>query len=73
MSEETVTISFFKYKGLKKVWWAFAQMGRLPRLLQKVEGLSFVKMLGSGGKQGFGIFPNFGLYGLLCVWKDEQS
>lgn len=73
MSQEIVTISFFQYKSLKKIWWAFAQMGKLPRLLQKVEGLFFVKMLGSGGKQGFGIFPNFGLYGLLCVWKDEQS
>lgn len=71
--QEIVTISFFRYKGLQNLWWAFTQMGKLPYLLGKIEGLSFVKMLGSGGKQGFSILPNFSLYGLLCVWENEQS
>lgn len=73
MAKQVVTLTFFKYEGFKKAWWAFRQMGTLPRLLKKVEGLSFVKMLGSGGKQGFSIFPNFGLYGLLCVWENETD
>jgi len=73
MNQQIVTLSFFKYEGFKNAWWAFVQMGRLPKELQKTQGLSFVKMLGSGGKQGFSIFPNFGLYGLLCVWENEQK
>lgn len=72
MNKQVITLTFFKYKGFKNSWWAFVQMGRLPKLLNQVEGLSFVKMLGSGGKQGFSIFPNFGLYGLLCVWESEN-
>jgi len=42
-------------------------------VLKKVEGLSFTKLLGSGGKQGFGILPNWGLYGLLGVWNNLSS
>ncbi|GAB4130328.1 MAG: hypothetical protein OHK0045_16860 [Raineya sp.] len=73
MERQIVTLTFFKYKGFKNAWWAFVQMGRLPKLLGQVKGLSFVKMLGSGGKQGFSILPNFGLYGLLCVWDNEAA
>lgn len=73
MDKQVVTLTFFQYKGLGNLWWAFVQMGRLPKLLQKVKDLSFVKMLGSGGRGGFSIFPNFSLYGLLCVWKNKQA
>lgn len=68
-----VTLSFFKYQGFLNRWWALKQMGTTPKLLKKVEGLQFSKLLGSGGKQGFSILPNFGLYSLLCVWNDEPS
>ena len=71
MNKQIVTLTFFKYRGFKDAWWAFVQMGVLPKLLKQTEGLSFVKMLGSGGKQGFSIFPNFSLYGLLCVWENK--
>jgi hypothetical protein len=72
MSKAIVTLTFFKYKGFKNAWWAFVQMGVLPKLLKNIEGVSFVKMLGSGGKEGFSILPNFGLYGLLCVWEEQS-
>jgi hypothetical protein len=39
---------------------------------KKVEGLEFVKMLGSGSGSGFSIWPDFSTYGLLAVWKNEQ-
>ena len=68
-----ITLSFFKYQGFSSRWWALTQMGTMPPLAKKVEGLSFSKLLGSGGKQGFSILPNLGLYGLLCVWKNEAS
>jgi hypothetical protein len=72
-NKQVVTLTFFRYKGLKNLWWAFVQMGRLPNLLKQIKELSFVKMLGSGGQSGFGIFPNFSLYGLLCVWNNEEE
>lgn len=65
---QTVTISFFRYEGAGNRWWAFRQMGLAPSGLAAVPGLKFVKMLGSGGGDGFSIFPNFGTYGLLCTW-----
>lgn len=63
-----VSISFFKYDNFGQRFWAFKQMGKVPTLLKEVEGLKFSKLLGSGGMKGFSIFPNWGLYGLLCVW-----
>jgi len=67
-----VSISFFNYKGFKNRWWAFQQMGRVPASLKDIKGLTFGKLLGSGGKTGFSIFPNFGLYALVCVWESES-
>ena len=41
--------------------------------LKNVDGLSFYKILGSGAKNGFSAFPNFGTYVLLCVWESENQ
>jgi hypothetical protein len=38
---------------------------------RKVPGLSFYKLMGSGGENGFSIRPNWGVYALLCVWDAE--
>lgn len=73
MSNSIVTISFFRYGTSATKWWAFRQMGLAPAQLQKVKGLRFSKMLGSGGGNGFSIWPNFGAYGLLGVWDDEEA
>lgn len=64
-----ISVSFFEYNGFWTKWWAFKEMGRTPNLLKKVAGLRFCKLLGSGGDGGFSIFPNWGLYALLCVWE----
>lgn len=40
--------------------------------LSEVDGLSFLKLLGSGAKNGFSARPNFGTYVLLCVWESES-
>ncbi len=68
-----VSMSFFQYKNFKQRWWAFKQMNLAPEALKKVEGLSFTKLLGSGGKQGFGLLPNWGFYGLLGVWDNAAA
>lgn len=68
VGNQIVTITLFQYRGVRNRWWAFKQMRLAYPVLETVEGLRFAKMLGSGGRNGFGIFPNFGVYGLLCTW-----
>ena len=70
---QLVTITFFKYAGLANKWWAFKEMGMSPYKLRNIEGLQFGKMLGSGAKAGFSIWPNFGVYALLCVWDEKEN
>lgn len=41
--------------------------------LMEVEGLQFFKLLGCGGGNGFSVFPDFGRYALLTVWKSEEE
>ena len=42
-------------------------------LLSKVPGLNFFKLLGTGAGAGFSLYPDFGTYSILCVWKDRSS
>lgn len=72
-SSPIVSITFFEYGPWRARWWAFRQMGLAPAQLAEVAGLSFCKMLGTGSRNGFSIWPNTGLYGLLCVWADEAA
>jgi hypothetical protein len=48
-------------------------MGLSTGILPEVAGLKFGKMLGSGGRNGFSVFPNWGVYGLLAVWEKEKD
>lgn len=73
MTTQIVTISFFRYTGWANRWWAFQLMGRGMPILTEVPGLRFAKLLGSGGGNGFSIWPNFGTYGLLNVWDTERE
>jgi len=47
-------------------------MGTAQRPLQRVPGLRFQKLLGSGAG-GFGALPNLHRYGFMAVWDDEQA
>lgn len=38
-----------------------------------VQGLTFKKMLGSGGGNGFSIWPNLNQYVLLACWESEHA
>ena len=53
--------------------WGLAQMGTSPPTLKKVAGLRFSKLLGSGARNGFGLWPNFQRYGLMAVWEDAAA
>ena len=68
---QTVTISFFKYQGLRKKWNALGRMGRPPLIRASIPGLTFWKALGSGSGNGFSIWPDFTTYGLLTVFDSE--
>lgn len=73
MTHQTVTISFYTYQGIRNKWKAFARMGRFPVNKDTVPELEFFKLLGSGGGNGFSIWPDFGTYAFLGVWKNENA
>lgn len=67
---QVVTMTFFKYHGWNKIW-AMKQMRDGKRYMKNEHGIVFYKMLGTGGKAGYSLWPDFSVYGLLCVWQDE--
>jgi heme-degrading monooxygenase HmoA len=71
--ENTIcSITFFEYRKDKR-WWAFNQMQLAMEPLRKSEGISFFKLLGTGGGFGFSLKPDFRTYALLIVWKDKLA
>ena len=72
-ANQVVTMSFFKFDKFSSKWWAFTQMGIPPFNVRKINGLQFLKQLGSGADNGFSIKPNFGVYGILATWDNEDS
>ncbi len=69
---QVTTCSFFKMDGTSNKLWAFKQMQFGLKKLKHVDGLSFYKLMGSGGKNGFSAIPNFSTYVLMAVWKSEE-
>lgn len=69
--EGLTTITFFKFR--KNRPWAFAQMGLVPSKLKQKEGLRFFKLMGTGGGNGFSLWPDFGTYAFLGVWDNQKS
>lgn len=53
--------------------WGLAQMGTSPGTLQRVAGLRFFQLMGSGAANGFGFLPNLDRYGLLAVWESAPA
>ena len=68
--KETV-LYLFEFEENK--YWAFKQMRLAVEPLTQLSGLSFFKLLGCGGGNGFSIWPDFGTYALLTVWEDAYS
>ncbi|WP_266205648.1 spheroidene monooxygenase [Pontibacter kalidii] len=71
-SPRLTTLTLFGIRS-GHIRWGLAQMGTSGALLQKVPGLLFFKLLGSGHGKGFSIKPNFRRYGLLCTWESEAA
>ena len=70
-SGQLVTFSVFHYAPQNR-FWALSRMGVVPPQLQKVPGLSFAKLMGSG-RGGFGVLPDWGRYALLGVWETDAA
>jgi hypothetical protein len=67
------TLTLFQFEGRSNKFWAFKQMGIAAPFFEKIPGLDFFKLLGTGGGNGFSLRPNFSQYGLLFVWKSEEE
>ena len=48
-------------------------MGIYKKLLYNVKGLKFYRLLGTGGKTGFGLYPDFKTYCFLSVWENKSD
>ena len=70
MSDQVTTVTFIKYPSKFK-WWAFTQMGKWPPATA-IHGLQFSQLMGSGGRQGFSILPDFSTYVLFAIWTHEH-
>jgi len=69
--DRVTSVSFFHFTQNR--FWAFRQMGLAPQQFKRTEGLSFFKFLGTGGGQGFSLWPDFSTYALLGVWNSQQD
>ena len=66
-------VYFFLFEFSHNKLWAFTQMGRNHRLMKNQKGLIFYKFMGSGGKSGFSLQPDFSTYALVSVWENEEK
>ncbi|SEJ75074.1 hypothetical protein SAMN05192553_11133 [Cyclobacterium xiamenense] len=68
-NQEIVSLTFFEYPKRNR-WWAFNQMQLALSPIRQVDGVSFFKLMGTGGGFGFSLKPDFRTYALLLVWKN---
>jgi heme-degrading monooxygenase HmoA len=70
ISDQIVLMSFFRFPAGERIW-GMKQMRERAPVLNNTEGITFHKMLGTGGGDGYGILPDFNTYALLTVWEDS--
>lgn len=70
---QVTTVYFFRFRGVANKWWAFKQMPMSKAELKQVDGQYFGKLMGSGGGEGFSVFPDFSTYVLLQTWENEEA
>ena len=67
------TLTLCRFDRLPGRAWAFAQMGLSRRPLRRMPGLTFFKLLGSGGGAGFLPRPNPAVWAILCAWSSRAA
>lgn len=70
---QRVTLSLFRFDRTLSRLWVLGQMGAARFVLPRVPGLDFWKLCGSGTEEGFTPRPNWGVWAILCVWRDAQA
>lgn len=68
---QTVSLSFYRFSGVKERLWAFAQMGLARRGMAGTPDIGFWKLCGSGTGEGFTPIPNTAVYAILATWPDS--
>lgn len=63
-------MSFFRFDGFSNRRWAMKQMYASRAKLRKIKGVQFFKLLGTGGKDGYSLMPDFGVYAVFVVWEN---
>lgn len=71
MNTQCTLISFFRFDVSNRLWGMKQMMAAGPRL-KGTSGLTFHKMLGTGGGTGYSFRPDFGTYALLTVWENDE-
>ena len=68
----TYYIDQFYFK--KHKFWMFKLMGAYTfnKKLFNHDGLKFIKLLGTGSKDGFSIIPDFTSYVMISVWENDE-
>ncbi len=70
-ADQVTQLYLFSFKTNKL--WAFKQMGIGYTQLIGTQGLTFFRLLGTGGGAGFSLRPDFSTYAFLGVWEDEAA
>lgn len=70
---QTIVFTYFEFPTLRDKWFAFRNMGLGVDQYGLPEQMEWLKLLGSGGDNGFGLWPNWGGYALLAAFPDEVS
>lgn len=65
---QAISLSLFRFPTLAARHWALWQMLLARPALKRLPGVQFMKMVGSGSREGFFPWPDFGVYGVLAAW-----
>ncbi len=70
---QTATLSLFRFDDLPARLWVLGQMGAARLGMGRIDGLEFWKLCGSGTGEGFTPRPNWGVWAILGVWRDDTA
>lgn len=70
---QAVSLSFFRFRGLRLRLWALGQMGLARPRIARTPDIGFWKLCGSGTGEGFTPLPNTAVYAILATWPDPAT
>jgi hypothetical protein len=66
------SLTLFRYNRWVDRHWALWQMLLARRPLNRLPGVRFMKMVGTGSREGFYLAPNTAVWGLLAAWPSLE-